>query len=62
MKIVWPQLDMDGMLNIWIVKPSNKSCGSGIVLMNKLEHVINKMANANINDRYVVQKYIGEKK
>ena len=60
MKKHWHQLDMDGMLNLWIVKPGNKSRGRGIVLVNKLEHVINKVNSNNKTDnRYVVQKYIG---
>lgn len=51
---------MDGMLNIWIVKPGNKSRGRGIVLMNRLEDVLNKVNPSNKTDsRYVVQKYIG---
>lgn len=57
----WPQLDMDGVLNIWILKPGNKSRGRGIVLVNKLEDVMNKVNPANKSDsRFVVQKYIGK--
>ncbi|XP_034951479.1 tubulin glycylase 3A-like isoform X2 [Chelonus insularis] len=55
----WHQFDMDGVLNIWILKPGNKSRGRGIVLMNKLEDVVAKVNPANKSDtRYVVQKYI----
>ncbi|XP_023288631.1 tubulin glycylase 3A [Orussus abietinus] len=55
----WPQLDMDGIMNMWILKPGNKSRGRGIVLMNKLEDVIARVNPANKMDtRYVVQKYI----
>lgn len=51
---------MDGTLNIWILKPGNKSRGRGIVLMNKLEDVLAKVNPANKTDiRFVVQKYIG---
>ncbi|XP_033209779.1 tubulin glycylase 3A-like isoform X2 [Belonocnema kinseyi] len=55
----WPQLDMDGIMNIWIIKPGNKSRGRGIVLMNKLEDVLDKINPTNKTDnRFVVQKYI----
>ncbi|XP_053978538.1 tubulin glycylase 3A-like [Hylaeus volcanicus] len=54
-----PQLDMDGIMNVWIMKPGNKSRGRGIVLLNKLEDVMAKMNPSNKSDtRYVVQKYI----
>ncbi|CAL7950650.1 unnamed protein product [Xylocopa violacea] len=59
MKKYWPQLDMDGVSNVWIMKPGNKSRGRGIVLLNKLEDVMAKMNPSNKSDtRYVVQKYI----
>ncbi|XP_057329211.1 tubulin glycylase 3A-like isoform X1 [Microplitis mediator] len=55
----WQQLDMDGILSIWILKPGNRSRGRGIVLMNKIEDIIAKISPANKSDtRYVVQKYI----
>lgn len=58
-KKYWPQLDLDGTLNIWILKPGYKSRGRGIVLMNKLEDVLVKVNPANKTDtRFVVQKYI----
>lgn len=60
MKKYCPQIDMDGVMNVWIMKPGNKSRGRGIVLLNKLEDVIAKMNPSNKSDtRYVVQKYIG---
>ncbi|XP_034178035.2 tubulin glycylase 3A [Osmia lignaria lignaria] len=59
MKKYWPQLEMDGMMNVWIMKPGNKSRGRGIVLLNKLEDVMAKMNPSSKSDtRYVVQKYI----
>ncbi|XP_017788725.1 PREDICTED: uncharacterized protein LOC108571236 [Habropoda laboriosa] len=59
MKKYWPQIDMDGVMNVWIMKPGNKSRGRGIVLLNKLEDVMAKMNPSNKSDtRYVVQKYI----
>ncbi|XP_011134876.1 tubulin glycylase 3A isoform X1 [Harpegnathos saltator] len=59
MKRHWPQLDMDGVMNVWILKPGNKSRGRGIVLMNKLEDVVARINPTGKSDaRYVVQKYI----
>jgi len=62
MRKYWPQIDMDGIMNMWILKPGNKSRGRGIVLMNKLEDVVAKVNPTGKPDtRYVVQKYIGNK-
>lgn len=62
MRKYWPQIDMDGVMNMWILKPGNKSRGRGIVLMNKLEDVVAKVNPTGKPDtRYVVQKYIGNK-
>ncbi|KAK2584804.1 hypothetical protein KPH14_007117 [Odynerus spinipes] len=58
-KKYWPQIDMDGIMNVWILKPGNKSRGRGIVLMNKLDDVVAKVNPTTKADaRYVVQKYI----
>lgn len=62
MRKYWPQIDMDGIMNMWILKPGNKSRGRGIVLINKLEDVMAKVNQTGKPDtRYVVQKYIGNK-
>ncbi|XP_025267487.1 tubulin glycylase 3A isoform X1 [Camponotus floridanus] len=59
MRKYWPQIDMDGIMNMWILKPGNKSRGRGIVLINKLEDVMAKVNQTGKPDtRYVVQKYI----
>jgi tubulin monoglycylase TTLL3/8 len=63
-KKFWPQIDLDGMNNIWIVKPGARSCGRGIQLTNKLDKVMKKVTEnvkpAGIREsNYVVQKYIG---
>ncbi|XP_070148744.1 tubulin glycylase 3A-like [Polyergus mexicanus] len=59
MRQYWPQIDMDGTMNMWILKPGNKSRGRGIVLINKLEDVMAKVNPTGKPDtRYVVQKYI----
>jgi len=57
----WPQMDLDGMNNIWIVKPGAQSRGRGIQLTNKLDKVMGKVNPAAMKEsRYVVQKYIGQ--
>ena len=58
----WPQLEMDGVLNIWILKPGNKSRGRGIILVNKQDDILAKInpTNKTSDARFVVQKYIGQ--
>ncbi|XP_067008078.2 tubulin glycylase 3A-like [Anabrus simplex] len=59
MRRFWPQMNLDGYLNIWILKPGNKCRGRGIQLLNRLEHVLCKINPAMMKEsRYVVQKYI----
>lgn len=56
----WPQIDLDGMNNIWIVKPGAQSRGRGIQLTDKLERVMEKVNPTALKEsRFVVQKYIG---
>ncbi|XP_008205605.1 tubulin glycylase 3A isoform X1 [Nasonia vitripennis] len=59
-KKFWPQLDMDGTMNIWILKPGNKSRGRGIILINKLDDILAKVnpTNKSTDARFVIQKYI----
>ncbi|XP_028159213.1 tubulin glycylase 3A-like isoform X1 [Ostrinia furnacalis] len=54
----WPQIDIDGVLNIWIVKPGNKCRGRGIQLMNNIKDIIGLINIPAQKTRYVVQKYI----
>lgn len=57
----WPQIDIDGIYNIWIVKPGNKCRGRGIQLMNNIKDIIGLLnIPAAQKTRYVVQKYIGK--
>lgn len=57
---LWPQAMLDGNNNIWIVKPSNRCRGRGILLMNDLKKIIAHINPPVVNKgRYVVQKYIG---
>lgn len=56
----WPQSNLDGVLNIWIVKPSNRCRGRGILLMNDIKKIVAHVNPPVVNKgRYVVQKYIG---
>ncbi|XP_073941050.1 tubulin glycylase 3A-like, partial [Choristoneura fumiferana] len=55
----WPQIDIDGVLNIWIVKPGAKCRGRGIQLMNNIKDIIGLINIPTAQkSRYVVQKYI----
>ncbi|CAH1991743.1 unnamed protein product [Acanthoscelides obtectus] len=53
----WPYLDMDGIMNIWILKPTNSSQGVGIHMCRTLKYVLD-VIKKNPNRRYVIQKYI----
>ncbi|XP_041972719.1 tubulin glycylase 3A-like isoform X2 [Aricia agestis] len=54
----WPQMDIDGVYNIWIVKPGNKCRGKGIYLMNNIKDIVSLINVPAQKSRYVVQKYI----
>lgn len=57
----WPQSYLDGVLNIWIVKPSNRCRGRGIHLMNDIKKIVSHVNPPVVNkSRYVVQKYMGK--
>lgn len=55
-----PQNNVDGIRNIWILKPGDNSSGRGIVLKSSLVDIIAKINQATKeNTAYVIQKYIG---
>ncbi|KOC59948.1 Tubulin glycylase 3A [Habropoda laboriosa] len=52
-----PQYDLNGMRNIWILKPSELCCGTGISISHSLKDIFRKI-KSRPKDYFIVQKYI----
>ncbi|KAM4676051.1 protein monoglycylase TTLL8-like [Discoglossus pictus] len=60
MRAVISQMSIDGIKNVWIIKPAAKSRGRDILCMDKLEDILNFVQRDSITakDKWIVQKYI----
>lgn len=55
--VAWPDMETDGFMNVWIVKPVGNSRGIGISLMQDNLRIV-EWAEKNKQRRFIVQKYL----
>lgn len=58
LKTVDPQYEPNGTRGIWILKPSDLCCGTGIVISHDLGDILRRIEEKP-KDYFIVQKYIG---
>lgn len=58
LKSVDSQYELNGMRNIWILKPSDLCCGTGISISHNFKDIMRRV-ESKPKDYFVVQKYIG---
>jgi len=52
----FPQTEMNGFRNIWIIKPSGLSRGRGIRCADDLDDIMNQVKSGA--NQFIIQKYI----
>lgn len=57
----WPQLQHEGINNLWMVKPAAEFCGRGIKLVRTVAEIFKSLEASEDNkiSQHIVQKYIG---
>jgi tubulin monoglycylase TTLL3/8 len=55
-----PQFELDGLKNVWIIKPGAKSRGRGIFCLDQLEPILDLVSSTvqKKESRLIIQKYI----
>ena len=58
-----PQYNIDGIKNVWILKPGAKSRGRGVICLDNLDPILELVQSQVVTNekKYVLQKYIGHK-
>ncbi|XP_034943195.1 tubulin glycylase 3A-like isoform X2 [Chelonus insularis] len=57
LKEIDPEYELSGMRNIWILKPSDLCCGTGISISHSVKDIFRRV-KAKPKDYFIVQKYI----
>ncbi|XP_044729067.1 tubulin glycylase 3A-like [Chrysoperla carnea] len=54
----WPQYHLDGMLNMWLVKPAYGSRGNNIHVLSSYKDIHRLVTKPDQRTRWVIQKYV----